>query len=166
MDKKQKGIITAAIVIVAVLAAYKILKPSKGNNGGGGSGNNGGGGGSNNGGGGGSNNGGGGGSNNGGGGGTQNLDFTSLANQLFDAFDGYYTREDEIKTVFESLRSNADYDALKSAYGVREVSSGRFNIFVKNFEGDLPATLRDELDSDELAEINQILANKGINRTI
>jgi len=153
MDKKQKGIITAVVVVVAVLAAYKILKPSKSGNSGGG-GNNGGG----------NNNGGGGGNN--GGGGTSNLDFTSLANRLFDAFDGYGTDEDEIKVVFESLRSNADYDALKSAYGVREVSSGRFNIFVSNFEGDLPATLRDELDSDELAEINQILANKGINRTI
>lgn len=151
MDKKQKGIITAVVVVVAVLAAYKILKPSKGGNSGGGN-NNGGG-----------NSGGGG---NTGGGETSNLDFRSLANQLFDAFDGYGTDEDEVKVVFESLNSNADYDALKSAYGVREVSSGRGNIFVSNFEGDLAATLRNELDSSELAEVNQILSNKGINRTI
>ena len=150
MDKKQKGIITAAVVVVAVLAAYKILKPKSDKSGGG---NNGGGG----------NSGGGG---NTGGGGTSNLDFRSLANQLFDAFDGYGTDEDEVKVVFQSLNSNADYDALKSAYGVREVSSGRGNIFVKNFEGDLAATLRNELDSSELAEVNQILSNKGINRTI
>jgi len=154
MDKKQKGIITAVVVVVALAAAYKVLKPSKGGNSSGG-GNNGGGGGGNSGGGG-----------NTGGGGTSNLDYRSLANRLFDAFDGYGTDEDEIKVVFESLNSNADYDALKSAYGVREVSSGRGNIFVSNFEGDLPATLRDELDSSELAEVNQILSNKGINRTI
>jgi hypothetical protein len=150
MDKKlQRGIITSVVVLVAGLAAYKLLG-KKGKSGSGGGENSGGGG-------------------NTGGGTSQpnpSLDFRSLANQLFDAFDGYGTSVSKVKEIFKLLKSNADYDALKSAYGVREVSSGRGNIFVSNFEGDLPATLRDELDSDEVAEINQILTSNGISRTI
>ena len=151
MDKKlQRGIITSVVVLVAGLAAYKLLTGKKGkseDNAGGG-------------------NSGGGGNTGGGGRPNPNLDFRSLANQLFDAFDGYGTSNSKIKEIFKLLKSNADYDALKSAYGVREVSSGRWNIFQSNFEGDLPATLRDELDSDEVAEINQILTSNGISRTI
>jgi len=150
MDKKlQRGIITSVVVLVAGLAAYKLLTgkgKSEDNAGGGNSG--------------------GGGNTGGGGRPNPNLDFRSLANQLFDAFDGYGTSNSKIKEIFKLLKSNADYDALKSAYGVREVSSGRWNIFQSNFEGDLPATLRDELDSDEVAEINQILTSNGISRTI
>lgn len=153
MDKKlQRGIITSVVVVVAGLAAYKLLSGKKGKSDdtGGGGGNSGGGGG------------------NTGGGGTPNpsLDFRSLANQLFDAFDGYGTSVSKVKEIFKLLKSNADYDALKAAYGVREVSSGRWNVFQSNFEGDLPATLRDELDSDEVSEINQILTSNGISRTI
>ncbi len=153
MEKKtQRGIITAAVVLVAVAAALKFILPkkSKGGDDNSGGGNAGGGG------------------NTGGGGGqvNTNLDFRSLANQLFDAFDGYGTANSKIKEIFKLLRSNADYDALKAAYGVREVSSGAWNIFQSNFEGDLPATLREELDSDELAELNQILTSNGISRTI
>lgn len=150
MDKKlQRGIITAAVVVVAGLAALKLLKPKK-SSGGSDSGNTGGGG------------------NSGGGGSTpsQNLDFRSLANQLFDAFDGYGTDNSKVKDVFKLIRSNSDFDALKAAYGVREISSGTWNVFQSNFEGDLPATLRDELDSDELAEVNQILTSNGVSRTI
>lgn len=150
MDKKlQRGIITAAVVVVAALVAFKLLKPKSDNGGNqGDEGNSGGGG------------------NSGGSQTSSNLDFRSLANQLFDAFDGYGTSVSKVKEVFKLLKSNADYDALKSAYGVREVSSGNFNVFVPNFEGDLSATLRDELDSDEVTKVNQILTSNGISRTI
>ena len=151
MEKKtQRGIITAAVVLVAVAVAMKFILPKKsmggGNNSGGG---------------------------NAGGGNTggfspvnTNLDYRSLANQLFDAFDGYGTSEEKVKEIFKLLKSNNDYNALKAAYGVREVSSGRFNIFQSNFEGDLPATINDELDSDELTELNKILASNGLTITI
>lgn len=147
MDKKlQKGIITAAVVVVAALVVSRLLKPKSGagvSSGGG--------------------------DTQGGEGSTQvstNLDFRSLANQIFDACDGYGTSANKIKEIFKLLKSNADYDALKSAYGVREVSSGAGNIFVSNFEGDLAATLRDELRSGQLEELNQILTSNGISRTI
>lgn len=151
MDKKlQKGIITAAVLVVAALVVSRLLKPKSGAgvSSGGGETPIGG---------------------NLGGGSTQpssNLDFRSLSNQLFDAFDGYGTSVSKIKEIFKLLKSNADYDALKSAYGVREVSSGRFNVFLSDFEGDLPATLRDELSSSQLEDVNQILTSNGISRTI
>lgn len=97
---------------------------------------------------------------------TPTLDFRSLANQLFDSFDGYGTDNDVVRRVFKMLKTDGDYDALKAAYGVREVSSGRFNIFVSDFEGDLPSTLRSELSAKEVAEINQILTSNRISRSI
>lgn len=150
MDKKlQRGIITAAVVIVATLAAFKFLKPKKSSDTGG------------------ANQGGGGGGQTGGGGTpSSSLDFRSLANRLFDAFDGYGTSNDEVKEIFKLLKSDADYDALKAAYGVREVSSGTWNVFSSNFEGDLPATIHDEMSSSEIAELNQIMTSNGISRTI
>lgn len=152
MDKKlRNGIITAAVVLVAALAAFKLLKKPKS------SGNEGGGGG---------NQGGGGGNQGGGGRPNPSLDFRSLANRLFDAFDGYGTSNSEVKEIIKLLKSNADYDALKAAYGVREVSSGRGNIFQPNFEGDLPSTIHDEMSNSEIAELNQIMTSNGLSRTI
>lgn len=110
--------------------------------------------------------GGGGGNVSGGGGTTSGLDFRSLANQLFDAMDGYGTSNAVIKDIFKQIKTDADYDALKSAYGVREKSSGFGNIFVSNFEGDLPASLKDEMSKSEIAELNQILTSNRISRVI
>jgi ABC-type glycerol-3-phosphate transport system substrate-binding protein len=150
MEKKtQRGIITAAVVLVAVAVAMKFILPKKSNGGNISGGDNAGGGNT---------------------GGfspvNTNLDYRSLANQLFDAFDGYGTAENKVKEIFKLLKSNADYDSLKAAYGVREVSSGTWNIFQSNFEGDMPATVKHELDDNELAEVNQILASNGVTRTI
>lgn len=97
---------------------------------------------------------------------TPSLDFRSLANQLFDAFDGYGTANDSVLDIFRMLKTDADFDALKAAYGVREISSGRGNIFSSNFEGDLPSTVRDEMSSKQIQSINDILASNNITRRI
>lgn len=97
---------------------------------------------------------------------TSSLDFRSLANQLFDAFDGYGTSNDSVLDIFRMLRTDADFDALKAAYGVREISSGRGNIFSSNFEGDLQSTVRDEMTSKEIQSINDILASNNLSRRI
>lgn len=145
MEKKtQRGIITAAIVLVAVAVGMKFILPKKSKGGDISGGDNSVGGGGNT------------------GGGERNLDYRNLANQLFDAFDGYGTDNTKVDDIFKLLKSNADYNALKSAYGIREISSGRFNVFQSNFEGDLTATIKEELDSDELSELNKILASNGI----
>lgn len=149
-NKTRNGIITVAVVAVLGAVAFKLLKAPKGGNaGGGGTGGGTGGGGST-----------------GGGTGAGNLDYRALANEIFDACDGYGTGEDSIVAVFQQLRNNADFDALQDAYGVREVSSGTWNVFQTNFEGDLSSTLRDELSSSWISKINGILSSKGINRQI
>ena len=95
-----------------------------------------------------------------------NMDYRSLSNQIFDAVDGYGTDNEKIKRIFKLLKTDSDYDALKAAYGIREVSSGRGNFFVSNYEGDLASTLRDEMTDSEIAELNQILTSNRISRTI
>lgn len=154
MDKKlQRVIITASVVVVAALAAFKILKtksPNQGEDGGnqgGDGGNQGGEGGGNQ-------------------GGVSGIDYRSLAKKIFDACDGYGTSEDTIVDVFKQLRNNADFDALSNAYGVREVSSGTWNVFQSNFQGNLSSTLRNELSSSWIDDLNEILSSKGITRRV
>lgn len=140
MKKNIKGILVVAVVGVGALLAMKLFKKAKPSVSTGGSGvlspN------------------------------TSNLDFRSLSNQLFDAFDGYGTSNDSVLDIFRMLRTDADFDALKAAYGVREISSGRGNIFSSNFEGDLQSTVRDEMTSKEIQSINDILASNNLTRRI
>jgi len=110
-------------------------------------------------------------SNNGGGGTTSQLNFQSLANDLFTAFDNYGTAWDNgpsggVTGIMGSLKSDADFDALKQAYGIRKINCGTWNPFCTDFEGDMIGSLNDELDESELNEINDLLKRKGINRSI
>lgn len=89
-----------------------------------------------------------------------------MATDLFDAMDGYLTNEETILSVFTKIKTNADFDNLVIAFGTRTISSGAGNVFVSDFTGDLSACLRDELDSSEIAEVNEILAKKGVDRSI
>jgi hypothetical protein len=99
---------------------------------------------------------------NGEGGNVSNLDYRKIADNLFDAMDGYGTGNNTIETELKKLKSKSDWDALVRAYGTRTISSGIGNIFVSDFTGDLPACLNDELDSDELEDANEILNKIGV----
>lgn len=83
------------------------------------------------------------------------LNYASLANKLFDAFDGYGTNEDSVYSVFKMLKTDGDYAALKEAYGVRRITD---IFYVSSFDGDLPATIKHEMDTKEIAELNNIMA--------
>jgi hypothetical protein len=83
------------------------------------------------------------------------LNYSSLANKLFEAFNGYGTNEKVVKDVFKMLKTDADYAALKDAYGIRKITNIYFLSF---FEGDLPATIKEEMDAIEIADLNNILA--------
>jgi hypothetical protein len=93
---------------------------------------------------------------------TKPLAYSSLADTLFEAMDGYGTNEDSITEVFRSLRNQADFDALEDAFGTRKISSGTGNIFQGNYNGRLIGALKDELDSEELADLNNLLRSKKI----
>ena len=90
------------------------------------------------------------------------LNYRSMANKIFNALDGYGTNEDDIISVMKELRNQSDFDGLKKAFGTRTISSGRGNIFVSDYKGDLIGALYDELSSSYITEINDILKTKGI----
>ena len=111
------------------------------------------------------NTGGGTGANTGNGGGVS-LDFSRLSNDLFIAFDGYGTDNTTVINTFSALKSDADFDAIVSAYGVKEISSGVGNVFVKNFKGDLIKSVINEMSTGEITQINNILKSNGISKQI
>jgi len=153
MDKKtKKGIIAISVVVVLGIAAYKLLKkpkalpnpnipePKRDNGGvviGGvviGGGTN-----------------------------TQvTINAQKLADDIFEAMDGWQTDEQKVKDSFNLLKTQGDLDALIVAYGYRKLNSGIWG--VPDFSGDLVASLKDEHDNGEMYDINKILEDKGINK--
>jgi hypothetical protein len=151
MNKKTKdGIITASIVIAAAYLLYKIFN-KKGS------------------------------SSSGGGGGitsgvvpnpilggtigtapTMNeAKFKEIANKIFNAFEGYGTDTTTIKNQFALLKNNDDVMGLVAAYGIREISSGKYNP-LPDFTGNLPQAIADELSQSEISDLNSVLVKSGI----
>ena len=93
---------------------------------------------------------------------SKGLNYLDLSNSLFDAFDGYGTDNTAVYDTFGKLKNEADMLYLIKAYGIRTISSGRGNFFVKDYTGDLFGSIKSEMDTSEIATINQILTNKGI----
>lgn len=156
MKKTTKGIIAIASSIAIIGFIFYKIKSKR--SGGGNSGTGGGG-----------SNGGDGGTGGGGTGGVKN--FNALANDLFVCLDDYGTAWDNgpsggVVGIISSLKSDADFDALSNAFGIRKINCGTLNPFCSDFEGNMVNSLNNELDSSELNEINEILQSKGINRSI
>ena len=53
---------------------------------------------------------------------------SSIANQIHTAMDGYGTDEDSIIKAFKKIKNDADFLKVETKYGIRSVSSGRFNL--------------------------------------
>ena len=85
----------------------------------------------------------------------------AFANSLFIAMDGYATDEQGIISIFKNVRNNADFAGINAAYGIREISSGRFNP-EPNYKGNLIGGLASELSQYWRDEINKDLASKKI----
>ena len=100
----------------------------------------------------------------GGGGVTDELDAKMLpiANAIFDAMNGYGTGNDTIENQLKKLTTKSEWDALVRAFGTRTISSGTWNVFQDDFTGTLSDCLNDELDSDELDDVNEILNKIGV----
>lgn len=90
------------------------------------------------------------------------LDYAGMADKIHEAMDGYGTWENTIENEITKLRNKSDWDALVAAYGNRKISSGFGNIFQSDFVGNLPASLKDELDGTELASLNAKLRKIGV----
>jgi len=111
---------------------------------------------------------------NGGGNTNPNNDLTgnqvmTIANDLFEAMDNYGTDWDSstgVTSSFEKIKTNNDFDNLVSAFGTRTLNCGTANPFCSDFTGNLKECLRDELDEDEIAEVNDILRRNRVSRSI
>jgi hypothetical protein len=97
---------------------------------------------------------------------TTTFNASKTATEIFNAMDGYGTDESAIVAAFNKVKSDADFDALVRAFGVRTISSGSGNIFVSDFTGDLSECLNDELSSYWIDDINSSLQKKGVTKTI
>jgi hypothetical protein len=134
--KKNKTLVTTAVVVVLGAAAYYfLLRPSAGKGG-----------------------------KREGGRGEEEIDqkMLPIANNLFDAMDGYGTGNDTIETELKKIKSKQEWDSLVRAFGTRTISSGTWNFFQSDFTGGLVECLQNELDSGETARVNQILSRIGV----
>ncbi len=86
---------------------------------------------------------------------------SATANALFTAMDGYGTNWDVIVKEFAKIKNDADILSVAKSFGVRTISSGSLNP-EPNFTGTLQNALKDELDSDRMNALNNMLARKGI----
>jgi hypothetical protein len=65
------------------------------------------------------------------------------------------------------LNSDADFDNLNSAYGIRPIKAGFItSLFVKPYVGDMNGAFNSELSQKEIADVNDILNKKGLTRRI
>lgn len=143
MDNKK--LITLGVVLVGGFLVYKYLIKGKGNSNSGGTG---------------------GGTTPGGSGQLSANTIKKMADDIYDAMDGYGTDEDTILSTFEKIKTDADFDALVKAYGTRTLSSGAGNIFMSDYNGDLSGALHDELSSGWITDINNALQRNGVNRSV
>lgn len=84
-----------------------------------------------------------------------------IANKLQTAFSGYGTDYNAILNALVQVKNDIDLLNIRSAYGIRKISSGTLNI-AKDFEGTLDQTIIEELSSKDIQALNMVLARKGI----
>ena len=87
--------------------------------------------------------------------------FKEIADKIFNAFEGYGTDTTTIKNQFALLKNNDDVMGLVAAYGIREISSGKYNP-LPDFTGNLPQAIADELSQSEISDLNSVLVKSGI----
>jgi hypothetical protein len=90
-----------------------------------------------------------------------NSQYQTWANQLETAMDDIGTDENTIISIFKNLKNNTDYLKLFQAFGTRKYTGGYLPGWA-NDSWDLGQWLVEELDSEEITQINNELASKGI----
>lgn len=98
----------------------------------------------------------------GGGGGVSNLNFSAMADSLFNSMTNYGTYEEDIIDELKKLKTKADWNALVQAYGTRTLNCGSWNPFCDDFTGDLAACLNDELSEGWMKDVNDVLGKFGV----
>ncbi len=81
------------------------------------------------------------------------------ADAMDECFQGWGTCTGD--TIWVNLKNDADVLMLIKAFGVRTISSGRWNP-EPDLTGALPKIIRSELSGDEIQTVNEVLGKKGI----
>jgi hypothetical protein len=95
-----------------------------------------------------------------------------LADLLYQDFSGSGTNwaagsHGGVVGVLLQLNTDADFDNLNTAYGIRPIKAGLFkSIFEKPYVGDMNGAFNSELSKREITMVNDILSKKGITRSI
>lgn len=87
--------------------------------------------------------------------------YKSWADELEACFQGWGTCSGWFN-VFNSLKNQADMIMLIQQYGVRKISSGKFNP-EPDFVGGLSATLTNELSTSDIVWLKQRMRDLGVN---
>jgi hypothetical protein len=89
------------------------------------------------------------------------LQAEQYANVIFTAVDGWATDETAVANVFWRLTNDADFVAVSKAFGIRLISSGRFNP-EPDYKATLIEALHIDMSTDEKKKLNDILKKKKI----
>lgn len=89
------------------------------------------------------------------------LQAEQYANVIFTAVDGWATDESAVASVFWRLTNDADFVAVSKAFGIRQISSGRFNP-EPDYKATLIEALHIDMSTDEKKKLNDILKKKKI----
>lgn len=87
-----------------------------------------------------------------------NLQYQDMANKLFNAMDGMGTDEKKILTTLAQLKTKADWNKLKQAYGTRKISAWGFG-----YTGTLLECLKSELSDMGEPDFNEYDVNAKLN---
>ncbi len=85
--------------------------------------------------------------------------YQAWADAAYACYNGWGTCETD--TIFVNLKNDADMYALIKAFGIRTISSGKWNP-TPDFRGNFPAVVRDELNDWQVQEVNKVLAKNGL----
>lgn len=88
------------------------------------------------------------------------ISIKSMANIIETSFNGIGTDYWAVSTQIDRLKNDADFLALKEAFGTRTINSGVY--FVPDFKGNLSETIHNEMSADEVLDLNKLIAGKGI----
>lgn len=80
------------------------------------------------------------------------IQYNSMANQLYYAMKGVGTDEETIYSVIQKIKNDQDFIALENAFGIRDTYN-------------LQAWIRGDLSTSEVQKVNSILSNNGISKS-
>lgn len=79
-------------------------------------------------------------------------EYNAMASAIYTAMKGPGTDEEAAYAVLNKLKNNVDFLKLQTAFGIRDTY-------------DLNAWVQGDFNTSEIAQINNLLANKGITYT-